>query len=179
MSSVQGCGKINSDLNISISNIVKNKYLVIVVNRDELSSFYVNHGDDILLPDPKETIGEKFIGWSHDGKNITEPITIKANFKDQLINVEYETNGGNNIDSQSFFYLDTLPEVIPYKEGYTFKGWYIDEELTQEYQNSLLKDDLILYAKWEKNSGCNNVNGYIFYIYMLLIPLYLIKKFKK
>ena len=39
----------------------------------------------------------------------------------------------------------------PEKDGYTFKGWFTDEALEQEYDfETLVTGDITLYAKWEK-----------------------------
>ena len=40
----------------------------------------------------------------------------------------------------------------PYKTGYTFEGWYLDEELTLSYEGAEdIDEDLVLYAKFVKN----------------------------
>lgn len=42
--------------------------------------------------------------------------------------------------------------TAPAKEGYTFTGWYTDEACTTAYDfNTPIKEDLTLYAGWEKN----------------------------
>jgi len=70
----------------------------------------------------------------------------------QKITVEFETFGGTSIsrievkDTNEF----KLP-VTPEKEGYEFKGWYLDEEFKERF-NSLenLTGSVKLYAKWEE-----------------------------
>ena len=38
---------------------------------------------------------------------------------------------------------------VPTRPGYTFDGWYLDEELTQKAGNTLtLESDIRVYAKW-------------------------------
>lgn len=44
-----------------------------------------------------------------------------------------------------------LPET-PVKEGYTFVGWYLDEALTQPYNNEPIYEDTALYAKFKINT---------------------------
>ena len=40
----------------------------------------------------------------------------------------------------------------PEKEGYTFRGWYMDERRDRKWPPTKLVDrDLYLYPKWEKN----------------------------
>ena len=67
--------------------------------------------------------------------------------------VSFETNGGTTKDSielqeGSFVVLPTNVK----KEGYTFAGWYLDKELTQEYEKTKIYSDLTLYAAWTINS---------------------------
>lgn len=42
----------------------------------------------------------------------------------------------------------------PTAEGYTFKGWYADEQFSTafDFENTAIKQDTIIYAKWEKNA---------------------------
>ena len=47
-------------------------------------------------------------------------------------------------------HLDVPP--APTKDGYTFKGWYVDEALTIPYTPDLLSANLTLYAKFEANT---------------------------
>ena len=46
-------------------------------------------------------------------------------------------------------------EYIPERYGYTFLGWYIDEELNNkfDFENTLIKEDIVLYSKWERQYG--------------------------
>lgn len=46
--------------------------------------------------------------------------------------------------------LDNLPSID--RTGYTFLGWYITSDFTQEFnQNNVISEDMILYAKWAIN----------------------------
>ena len=46
----------------------------------------------------------------------------------------------------------TLP--VPTKEGYEFKGWYLDSEFATEYNFSTpVTSDLVIYAKWEETTS--------------------------
>ena len=65
--------------------------------------------------------------------------------------ITFEENGGSKVED---YLLEegktlTLPEIT--KEGYTFKGWYKDNEyLTEVEENISISSDLTLYAKWEE-----------------------------
>ena len=172
-------GKITKDFNILLEGIKKDKYLVIIDNGGKITSEYVEYDCDVTLPEPNESYGNKFIGWSNDGKNITKETTIKAMFSSDTLKVYFETNGGEEIDHLEFFYLDEMIEVIPVKEGHKFIGWFTDEALTIPYEYGLVKDDITLYASWEKVSGCNNALVNIFNIFSILIPIGFIKVFRK
>ena len=64
--------------------------------------------------------------------------------------ISYETNGGTKIKNTSVqvdesFVLPTNPE----KEGFVFVAWYVDSELTTQFDSDEpLVEDKILYAKW-------------------------------
>ncbi|MEI2358436.1 InlB B-repeat-containing protein, partial [Mesobacillus zeae] len=67
------------------------------------------------------------------------------------INVQFETFGGTLLKNQvkNFYSLIDRPED-PEKQGYEFKGWYKDENLSSEYDFAKkLTEDITLYAKWE------------------------------
>ncbi len=70
-------------------------------------------------------------------------------FEKETFTVSFETMGGVEIEDM-VFEDDSIPDVTPVKEGYTFSDWYFDEAYT------LLADELdnetTLYAKWEVNS---------------------------
>lgn len=57
----------------------------------------------------------------------------------------------SEIINSSFISTVTLPET-PVKEGYTFVGWYLDEALTQPYNNEPIYEDTALYAKFKINT---------------------------
>ena len=68
--------------------------------------------------------------------------------------VTFETNGGSAIDSVSVTENGkvTKPEN-PTKEGHTLIGWYLDEELTEEYDfDAKVAKSITLYAKWEEGT---------------------------
>lgn len=68
--------------------------------------------------------------------------------------VTFNSNGGTAVDAQSIVYNKTATKPKdPTKEGHTFKGWYLDEACTKEFnftQEKITKDTT-LYAKWEAN----------------------------
>ena len=67
--------------------------------------------------------------------------------------VKFDTNGSNTITSKTVTRNSTVTEpTAPTKEGYTFNGWYTNEELTTAYDfDSKVTKNITLYAKWEKH----------------------------
>ena len=75
---------------------------------------------------------------------------IYAIFEKETYTVNFETNGGNEIESVNVLYGDKLakPEE-PENEMLIFKGWFTDSELTTAYDfNKPVEDNMTLYAKW-------------------------------
>lgn len=71
--------------------------------------------------------------------------------------VKFNTDGGNTIANQYFlqgdYYTVTKP-ADPSKEGYIFKGWYSDSELTNEFEfQTLVQQNTTIYAKWDNLKG--------------------------
>ena len=69
--------------------------------------------------------------------------------------ITFDTAGGSSIDSIVVKENDVITKPDdPTKEGYTFLGWYIDDE---EFNfEDLVKSDLTLVAKWEENENSSS-----------------------
>ena len=82
-------------------------------------------------------------------------ILVGCNGQNSNIVINFETNGGSTIesivieDSSSF----TMP-TNPTKDGYSFDGWYLDENLTDTFDIGNITDssEITLYAKWEEDT---------------------------
>lgn len=70
------------------------------------------------------------------------------------LSVSFDTAGGDSVPSQDVIKYDRCKKPDdPTRTGYTFKGWYEDQDLTQEYDfERAVISDLTIYAKWEKNA---------------------------
>ena len=66
--------------------------------------------------------------------------------------VKFDTDGGSKIANKTVTRNSKVAEpTVPEKEGYTFIGWFIDEEFTTAYDfESKITKNITLYAKWEK-----------------------------
>lgn len=90
--------------------------------------------------------------------NYTENKVFRAYYTPNEYKINYVLNGGtNNPNNPSLYTIeDSITLINPYKEGYTFKGWYTDSEFKNKITSITHKtDDYILYAKFE----VNNYNG--------------------
>ena len=141
---------------------------------------YNVESDDIILNKPKKT-GYTFTGWTgSNGENSQKEVIISkgsignksyvANYSVNKYVVNYNTNGGNNIESVEVAYGTDIPKPAnPSKSGYKFVGWYSDVNLTTEFNfNKMPANDITIYAKWTKNDivinyvlngGINNSNN--------------------
>ena len=124
---------------------------------------YVIPNDKATKPaDPTRT-GYTFDGWVKKGTNtkfdvtntkITENTDLVAKWTPIEYKITYETDGGTNAPSNPPTY--TINSVVdfkdPTKDGYVFKGWYTDPELTKPIYGIPLGStgDKTIYAKWEK-----------------------------
>ncbi len=73
--------------------------------------------------------------------------------------IKFDTNGGTEIANKTVTRNSLLAEPeAPTKDGYTFNGWYTDEELTEKYDfNKAVTKGFTLYAKWEKHDDEESV----------------------
>lgn len=81
--------------------------------------------------------------------------TKTLNLTPKTYTVTFNSNGGSTIPNKTvtFDALYNLTEV-PYREGYTFLGWYKDVNLTQPITDSTIvtnANNHTVYAKWSMN----------------------------
>ncbi len=67
--------------------------------------------------------------------------------------IKFETNGESTMSAKTVLTNTVLDEPAePTRDGFTFGGWYTDEELTEEYDfDSKVTKSFTLYAKWIEN----------------------------
>ena len=83
----------------------------------------------------------------------TEGTVVEVKYDRNDYTLLYDTTGGSYVPSvtEKFGTKVTLVHGnnVPTRTGYTFDGWYLDEDLTQKAGNTLtLESDVRVYAKW-------------------------------
>ena len=130
---------------------------------------------DALLKDyvePDVEVGKTFDGWSLDGKTIKDlkliPITddstdatYYAAFSSVMIKITFDAGEGmfgkdSNELETNVAYGDTIkaPETNPQRSGYTFDGWFEDEDFSIQLDlNKAVTEEKTIYAKWKVQEG--------------------------
>lgn len=69
--------------------------------------------------------------------------------------VSFDSNGGTEIETQSIISQGKVTEPTPpTKDGYTFGGWFTDDDTFQEewtFASDTVSEAFTLYAKWTEN----------------------------
>jgi len=115
----------------------------------------------------KKTI-DKSLTWGLQMKKIFKVfvllvlgfVLVSCNNKEVAIEkvINFDSNGGSQVFAiiHSSDLVGTLPEN-PSKDGYTFAGWFLDDETFQDpldlssFDLSVLTGDIVVYAKWNIN----------------------------
>jgi len=83
--------------------------------------------------------------------NLTFTFT-NAHFSESSYTVTYISNGGTSVGVQSVLHGGAVPSpAIPTKDGFTFTGWYTDNNTFANAWNfsNAVTGNITLYAKWE------------------------------
>ena len=133
-----------------------------------------SYGDSLTLPQ-SECEGYEFNGWFADDDNKVESITaedfgafyLTAEWQPIYYKINYELNGGKNYyDNPDYYIKANTVELQPAKKtGYSFKGWYLDENF--ETPIEIIENrtgDITVYAAYEVDESVwftitYNLNG--------------------
>ena len=97
-----------------------------------LSAQSVAHGSAAIEPTSPEREGYAFIGWDKDFSNVTEDMTVTAQYSANSYSITYKINGEEyTAQTYEFGAAVSAPEyTVP--EGHTFSGWDIPETMPAE-----------------------------------------------
>lgn len=131
-----------------------------------LPSITVFGGDliDQSIAEPTKE-GAKFTGWFKEPDcnaksrffietdRIESDTILYAGWTSKAYLIKFDSKGGTTVADCKVAHGETigsLPQVE--KTGYTFKGWFMDEDCTIEMtEQSVISGDMTLYAKWTAN----------------------------
>ena len=121
----------------------------------------VKKGKKLTLPESKFTApsAKTFDKWTVGAPgtqiDVNDNLIIKAIWKDRTYTVEFYTNGGTKIPSQTVKHggYAEAPSDEPTKTGFEFDGWFADSKFsdTFDFENTPITADTTIYAKWEQN----------------------------
>ena len=155
------------------------------LNNKEICTVTVKHGisereDTVFTLFGGETLGEDALAFTQEGYRLagiytdetyqTEfaadtPINANTTLYAKWIaqyTVSYQTNGGETIASEIVDDGTTYTPKTTSRTGYTFAGWFTDEDLTSAFADGTqITADTTLYAKWTINeyTVTFNANG--------------------
>ena len=97
-----------------------------------LSAQSVAHGSAAIEPTAPDREGYAFIGWDKDFSNVTEDMTVTAQYSANSYSITYTINGEEyTAQTYEFGAVVSAPEyTVP--EGHTFSGWNIPETMPAE-----------------------------------------------
>ena len=147
-----------------------------------------NQDTTVTLDKTPTRSGYTFTGWYADTK-LTQHITTIIMDSDKTVyagwtkngggggggggtttryTLTYDSNGGTPYDPEQYT-RNTVVELdkVPVREGYTFTGWYADEELTERIDEITMNRNKTVYAGWEKTGVPDWLNGDDHFAYVI------------
>lgn len=134
----------------------------------------VCYQDYLSLPIPTKE-GYIFDGWYDNSvfsgerlnqltlwNDLSDSVTFYAKWVPFQYCITYNPKGGIVNSMNSYYTIeDSIEFYVPIKNGYSFNGWYLDENLTQSAGNGLdigSTGNISLYAKWTANTYIVTLN---------------------
>ncbi len=150
----------------------------------------VKYGASVTIKDAPSKSGYTFEGWS-DGTTTHQPgdvltvlgnITLTAQWHKNssggssggggsvttYYTLRYDSNGGTAYKDERYS-RNTVVKLgkLPVREGYSFTGWYADEELTDRITSIKMTSDKTVYAGWEPTGVPEWLNGKDHFAYVV------------
>lgn len=105
--------------------------------------------------------------WTKNGGAV-DPVDPSV----ETVTLSYDTNGGSKIADKKVVKNTTvdLSGTTPRREGYTFTGWYSDEDLTTPITKIKMTSDKTVYAGWAITGIPGMLNGTDHFAYVKGYP---------
>ena len=136
---------VTSDLTVKAQYAI-NTYTVIFVDYDykEIKTETVEWGKAATAPSDPTREGYTFKGWDKDFSNVTEDLTVRAQYAINVYTVTFLDKDGNTLKTEKVEYgkSATAPEA-PVVAGWTFAGW--------DKAFNVVKSDLTVQATYTQN----------------------------
>ena len=129
----------NADTFFHHCSITENAAFLLGDSADDPVKFYP--------PFNRESLFDQYMN-ALDAETISHEPYYMSLFTSRTVN--FDSNGGSTIESQTVAYGKTLTPVIPTKSGYTFAGWYLGD--TKYDFAAPVTENLTLTAKWTVNT---------------------------
>jgi uncharacterized repeat protein (TIGR02543 family) len=91
--------------------------------------------------------------WNFFTDKVFTNLTLYAKWNINQYTIEFEPNNGETIPSITQDFGTQLTLVSPNQTGFSFVGWYKNQDLTEHFDSSTMPaNNFKLYGKWERNS---------------------------
>ncbi len=149
---------------------------------ESISTQTIDRGGKFTEPAAPSKENHTFAGWYNgdekfdfdaDTTNAPNVLELVAKWEKSKYTVKFVSDHGSFAD-QTIEHgkpIDTDKLTIPEVEGYTFDGWYADEDHNTKFDfTQPIKSNTTVYAKWEKNAPvlpdtyALNVSGAFVYV---------------
>lgn len=128
---------------------------------ESISTQTIDRGGKFTAPADPSKENHTFAGWYNGNKKFdfttvpTGDVTLTAKWNINQYTVKFVSDYGSFAD-QTIEHgkpIDTGKLTIPEVEGYTFDGWYADDNYSKKFDFSTpITGDTKVYAKWKKNA---------------------------
>ncbi|MCR5184807.1 MAG: InlB B-repeat-containing protein, partial [Bacilli bacterium] len=116
----------------------------------------VEHGEKVNKPITPSKTGYTFDKWTYEGEPwvffgyvVTEDITLTANWDVEYYLIEYDFAGGTTVDNPGVYSIESNFTLLsPSKTGYTFLGWFDEQNSQVTAIEPGRTGDLELTAHW-------------------------------
>lgn len=135
-----------------------------VSDEEVVEEVLVNYGTTNVNYKTPLKDGYTFVGWMFNdelykfARPIIEDITLVAKYAVNSFIVTFDTNGADTIPAETIEYNGFVAEPEqPTKDGYIFKGWYLEDEL-YDFATPVTKN-VKLVAKWVAELNLDELVG--------------------